>query len=209
MKKIIKRSSMEQLLRKMTSTNAYTILCELENVTDYEGKNPLIAALEGKMYTKFLLMISPVQYQDPKLGETYRIFFDPFNACVFENKEGLNWPIDDSLYPAKEGDYTNIVKTRVNFYSPYSAYNYICHIKDKAKRQSLIEACHHVDHELIGQIAMKNIPAKDQKNNIKIYTEEDYIRYVPYPLQNALRTLIDKNIPISKWGIEKKISFLV
>lgn len=209
MKQIINRSTIERLLRKLTPENAFTILSELENVIDYEGKNPLIIALEEKMYNSFLIMISPTKYPNPKSGETYRIFYDPFNTAIFESIDGLNWSIDDSVYPLQDGDYTNIDKTKVTFYSPYSAFNYICHLKEDEQRQSLIDACHLVDEDIIDQMAMKDIPPKDKRNNIKLYIEEDYIRYVPYPLRNVLHTLIEKNIPVTKWGIEKNHIFSV
>ncbi|MGN1338067.1 MAG: hypothetical protein ACI4WW_06300 [Candidatus Coprovivens sp.] len=197
MKLIQKRYIIEHLITNLNSENKVDILNQLKDMTDEEGKNPLIIALEMNDYKAFSIMIQPVDLNGSK-----KIYFDPFNQCVFECIKPLKWKYNDNHFD-REKTYTGMFDTKQKFYSSYSAYSYITHMKNQSLKKALIELCHTIDYDIFSNIHIGDIPNKDKHNNCTIYEEQDVIKYVDLPLQKTFLELLKKNIPIIKWGMNQ------
>lgn len=203
MQTIISREEIISMLEQLNESNAFKILSYLEDKTDEQGKNALIISLEESLYNKFLIMIKPIPFIDTNTLESHKIFFDPFNCGIFYNTKPLMWNAPVEQKEIINGNYEEFCNTKTDFYSPYSAYAYITRLEDTNLRKNLIEACHTIDFDIIDFIPVKNIPIKDENNQCKLYEENDYIKYVPYPLHTPLKLLNIKNIPVTSWSLNK------
>lgn len=188
---ITKKRFIVEKLKMLDETNASQILDILEDLHDEEGKNAPIIALEENLLNAFHIMINPVRTKNG-----YKIYYDPFNNGVVRGTKPLTW---NMLYNLDQITFP----TRTKFYSIYSPYSYLENMDiDLDIKRILLNDCHELDHDIIKNMTISNIPLKD-KNKYELYTDEDIIRYIPIPLQNIARDLVSKNIPIISYNLDR------
>ena len=187
---MVKKPSMEELIKKLNINNAYEVVSILKDMHDEEGKNAVLYALDNHLFDKAHIMLSPIK--KPNKDE-YILFFNPFKNAVESGTKPLKWP---SVPPKMQylADYTGILNTKDAFYDFYSIYSYLeCMDNEEVKRQ-FIDQVTNPPVELFDRMNVVELPEQIENREANVYSEEDIIKYYPLPFVDFIRELYRKGI---------------